>query len=246
MLALLVMAWVAGAPGQLPAPHLPDPIAAVAPSAPAEYTSANPALATTTRLWRATLRFPRFVARDWKQTLPIGLGTAALITLADRPAAGEIHNPDLEADSAHLSDIGLVVLEPAVLVGATLAISRCLACSPTLRTLESGAATVLYATAVVQGLKIVARRQRPNAAEPNGEFFEGGSSFPSGHAMASFTMASFLAHRYPRHRWIPWVAYSLAGAVSLLRFTGKRHYPSDLFFGGALGYALGRCAVTCG
>jgi len=72
-------------------------------------------------------------------------------------------------------------------------------------------------------------------------FHSGG--FYSVHAMAATSVAAVIAHRYRNHRWVPFVAYGLAGAISFARITGSNHFPSDVFFGGAMGFVIARYAV---
>lgn len=67
--------------------------------------------------------------------------------------------------------------------------------------------------------------------------------FYSVHAMAAFSVATVIAHRYRSHRWIPFVAYGMAGAISFARITSTSHFPSDVFFGGGMGFAIARYAV---
>jgi membrane-associated phospholipid phosphatase len=71
-----------------------------------------------------------------------------------------------------------------------------------------------------------------------------GSSFPSGHEIAAVAVATVIARRYGKHRWVPWAAYGLAGAIGFSRLTLREHFPSDVFFGGALGYAVARYDVV--
>jgi len=73
-----------------------------------------------------------------------------------------------------------------------------------------------------------------------------GSSFPSGHTIAAFSVATVFARRYRNHRWAPWVAYGLAGTVAFSRLTLREHFPSDVFVGGVLGYAIARYDVLQG
>jgi len=70
-----------------------------------------------------------------------------------------------------------------------------------------------------------------------------GSSFPSAHTIAVVSMATVIARRYSKHRWVPWAAYGLAGTIAFSRLTLLAHFPSDVFVGGALGYAIARYAV---
>jgi membrane-associated phospholipid phosphatase len=73
-----------------------------------------------------------------------------------------------------------------------------------------------------------------------------GSSFPSGHTLAAFSVATVFARRYRSHRWVPWLAYGLAGTVGFSRLTLREHFPSDVFIGAALGYAVTRYTVLQG
>ena len=72
-------------------------------------------------------------------------------------------------------------------------------------------------------------------------FHSGG--FYSGHAVAAMAVATVIARRYRSHRWVPFVAYGLAGAISFSRVTRSNHFPSDVFFGGAMGFVIARYAV---
>jgi len=82
-----------------------------------------------------------------------------------------------------------------------------------------------------------------------GSFFNGdhnpvhSGGFYSVHAMSAFSVATVIAHRYRNHRWVPIVAYGVAGAISFSRITSSNHFPSDVFLGGALGFAIARYTV---
>ncbi len=99
--------------------------------------------------------------------------------------------------------------------------------------------TVLNSTAVAYALKSAAQRQRPLEGDGNGNFFAGGSSFPSEHAVVAWSIAGVMAHEYPSP-WSQFLSYGLASAVSLTRVTSKNHFPSDVVVGSALGWYLGR------
>jgi membrane-associated phospholipid phosphatase len=81
--------------------------------------------------------------------------------------------------------------------------------------------------------KLAAGRDRPFAGDGQGRFFQGGSSFPSEHASASFAIASVIAHEYPGPL-TQILVYGLAGGVSAARFAGQKHFASDVIIGGAL------------
>jgi membrane-associated phospholipid phosphatase len=94
---------------------------------------------------------------------------------------------------------------------------------------------------VTSTLKVATQRPRPTIDDASGEFFDKGSSFPSGHAASAWSLATVLAYEYGRHRpLIQVAAYGAATAVSLARFTGQNHFLSDVLIGSAIGYGIGR------
>jgi membrane-associated phospholipid phosphatase len=109
-----------------------------------------------------------------------------------------------------------------------------------------GARAVLNAILLTEGLKSISQRQRPSTPngwaldDAEGEFFEGGHAFPSGHSMQAWALATVVANQYRHRRWVPWVAYGLATTVSLSRMPARKHFPSDVLVGSALGYLVGR------
>jgi membrane-associated phospholipid phosphatase len=199
--------------------------------------------ATLGRLWRGTLHLPAAAVHHWKFTVPAVLGTAALIAFVDQPASAQVAANDSAYDSRTVSNDLLLIALPIEGVADSFLLRRD---HNPWKTMLAGVAAIGYTTAAVQALKLAAGRERPFlTGDGDGGFFQGGNSFPSGHAIASFTVASFLAHRYPHHKWVAWVGYGLATTISVLRFTGKVHFSSDLVVGGILGYLVGACAVNC-
>jgi membrane-associated phospholipid phosphatase len=108
---------------------------------------------------------------------------------------------------------------------------------------------------VATAFKTATRRERPQYFPTSGNFadswFEGPGGvglghggFPSGHAIAAFSVATVMSRRYGKtHRWVPVVAYGLAATVGFSRVTTLAHFPSDVFLGAALGYSVSRFAV---
>jgi membrane-associated phospholipid phosphatase len=87
--------------------------------------------------------------------------------------------------------------------------------------------------------KSMIRRPRPSigyGAPPIGRLGVA-SSFPSTHAACGFVIAGWM-RRSRRRKWL----HLLAAAVGYTRVSRRAHYPSDVLAGGALGYAIGRCA----
>jgi membrane-associated phospholipid phosphatase len=77
----------------------------------------------------------------------------------------------------------------------------------------------------------------------HGRVVRGTGSFPSGHTIAAFSIATVFADRYPRPRWHRWLAFGLAGLVGCSRIPLQAHYPSDVFAGAVLGYTIAHYVV---
>jgi len=122
-------------------------------------------------------------------------------------------------------------------------------------TVQLAGEAVLDGEAVDLVMRDVSRRQSPSEIAPNGDFsdtwfrrnkglfYVGSGGFASGHMIAAVSLATVFSRRYPNHRWVPWVAYGLAGLVGFSRITLSDHFPSDVFAGAFLGYAITRYDV---
>jgi hypothetical protein len=89
-------------------------------------------------------------------------------------------------------------------------------------------------------MQLVFARQRPDEGNGNGDFFKHHSvntSFPGGHAMFTWAMASVLADEYPKP-WARVLSYGAAFTVTFSRFMARDHWSSDMFVGTALGLAI--------
>ena len=113
-----------------------------------------------------------------------------------------------------------------------------------------GRLVILYAlqSAVVYGLKYFIQRPRPPIlwmlptalSRGPGEILD--PSFPSAHTLYAFMMATWLADRFPRYRF---VFYTVAGFVGWTRIYLGVHYPTDVIAGGILGYGLTKLFLVC-
>jgi membrane-associated phospholipid phosphatase len=102
-----------------------------------------------------------------------------------------------------------------------------------------GTETLLDSLIVVGITKEIFRRNRPDERNP-GDFWGGGTSFPSGHAIQIWSIASLLDHEYKHKRIVGITAYSLAAIVSAARIAAQKHFASDVVAGGAMGWFIGR------
>ncbi len=179
-------------------------------------------------------------------------GTAGLI-YADPHVMPYFRNHQKNLDD--MNDI----FDPLITTGEVIALPAGLLASGYIRHDDREVSTALLATeaygdsvVINLAMKAVTRRERPSDVPANGNFegtfFNGGksplkgSSFPSGHATAVWSVATVVAERY-RHRgkpWIPVLAYSLATAISFSRITEMAHFPSDGWLGASLGYTIAR------
>jgi undecaprenyl-diphosphatase len=96
---------------------------------------------------------------------------------------------------------------------------------------------------ILYGLKFLIQRQRPlyflemasKLSNGPGEILD--PSFPSGHAIYAFMMATLLARWFPRSQII---FFLLAGFIGWTRIYLGLHYPTDVIVGALLGYGVTR------
>jgi len=89
-------------------------------------------------------------------------------------------------------------------------------------------------------MQLIFARQRPDEGNNHGNFFKHhavNTSFPGGHAMFTWAMASVLADEYPKP-WARVLSYGAAFTVTFTRFMARDHWSSDMFLGTALGLAI--------
>src|SRR6266567_287012 len=98
----------------------------------------------------------------------------------------------------------------------------------------AGEAT-LNSLVAVETLKYSLGRQRPFQGDGTGSFFQsGGTSFPSEHSAAAWSVAGVLAHEYPGPL-MKIMAYGLASLVDYSRIRSRQHFPSDVLVGSIMG-----------
>ena len=180
---------------------------------------------------------------DAKWAIPLTASFGALLA-TDSHTSGELvehgDNPDRMRISKNISRLGSAYVTGGVALGFYLA-GRA---GHNARARETGllAGEALLNSAIVGGvLKAASQRERPPDGNNNGSFFVGGSSFPSGHSMSAWSVATVIAEEYGQHRpLVKIAAYGVAAAVSISRYTGRNHFLSDVLIGSAIGYGVGR------
>lgn len=237
-------------------PSAPVPASAALPQPPAdssrEITFRSLPLAFLHDQKDIWLGFPNQLAHGhhWIPLLAVSGVTAGLI-VADRHAMPYFRSHQGQWDDTN------DVFDSSIATGEVVALPVGLLTAGYLRHDPRQVDTALLATdayadsAIVDlAMKAVTRRNRPAdvpAPRPfTNTFFKAplfGSSFPSGHATAAFSVATVVARRYARKRWVGWAAYGMATAISLSRISQLAHFPSDAFLGGVLGYTVARYQV---
>jgi membrane-associated phospholipid phosphatase len=180
---------------------------------------------------------------DAKWGVPLMISSAALIA-TDRRTSGKLvengDNLNRLRISKNISQLG-AAYTTAGIAGAFYLVGRA---GHNARARETGvlaAEALVNTTIVVEALKAASQRQRPPVDHSSGEFFDGGSSFPSGHAISAWSVATVIAQEYGQHRpFLRFGIYGLATAVSISRYTGRKHFLSDVLVGSAMGYGIGR------
>ncbi|MBN2409620.1 MAG: phosphatase PAP2 family protein [Candidatus Aminicenantes bacterium] len=93
-------------------------------------------------------------------------------------------------------------------------------------------------------IKMISGRARPYTDESSRRFhpfsFKNSYwSFPSGHAVASFAVATAIAEQ-AKSPLVDVVVYGLASLAGISRIYENKHWASDVFIGAALGYFVGQ------
>ena len=102
---------------------------------------------------------------------------------------------------------------------------------------------LIDANLVAVVVKLAANRARPLEGNGRGQFGDSpngrwNSSFPSGHAINTWALASVVAHEYPKPV-VYVIAYGLATTVVAARVGARKHFPGDVMAGGAMGWFIG-------
>jgi membrane-associated phospholipid phosphatase len=181
-------------------------------------------------IWTSPRRF-RFSDTEW--LVPLGALTAELFA-TDREFSRHLsHNPTTISHYKSLSNAGL-----AALVGGAGGMWVMGHVSHNEHWSETGflaGEAALNSLVAVDSFKYMLRRAGPYQGDGSGSFFQsGGTSFPSEHAAAAWSVAGVIAHEYPGP-FSKIMAYGLASLVSVSRVKPNQHFPSDVLVGSLIG-----------
>jgi hypothetical protein len=212
----------------------PQPEATPSPSLEKEFF--KNILRDQKAIWLAPLHVRR---SDAKWMIPSGIGLMALVT-TDRISGDEMAEAERQVKLSRAISYAGSVYALGAAAGTFYVIGRN---TNNDRARETGllSAEALVDSLIVEGaLKGITQRARPQGGIERSEFFDGGSSFPSGHSTQAWAVATIVANEYQDRRAIQFTAYGIASAVSVARFTAHKHYLSDVLAGSALGFGIGK------
>lgn len=180
------------------------------------------------RIWTSPFRQPQ---KSAMVGLPLAAGASALLLVDQGLINRQV--PQAHPWGTRLSRAG----DFAVLAGSTAVLwgaGRLIHNEAAADIGRQSALALVNASVVNTALKASVLRRRPDGSNR--------WSFPSGHAMTSFAVASAIASHPKTPRWARIALPALAAGVSVARVGARRHYPSDVAVGAALGWLIGRAA----
>ena len=191
--------------------------------------------------------------RDFVPAIGVAGVATGLFLGADPPAARYFRNTSALGDFNSVFSSNHTAIGTALVPVAFLAVGLVKHDKKMKDTALFSAEAVADVEVVATALKAATTRARPVDLSPHSgfgdSFWEGrssltGGSFPSGHTIAAYSVATIISRRYGKeHRWVPWAAYGLATAVGFSRLSLSAHFVSDVFMGGVLGYSISRFTV---
>lgn len=203
---------------------------------------------------RAFVSFPIELARGrhWKPTAAFVLATSALVATDPGEARYFRRTNTFSGFNKAFSGTNTAVATAALPLGAYV-IGLASHDKRLKDTSLRGVEAFVSASVLNVALKSATRRDRPSDVPPGGDFGETfyekrsgvlspNSSFPSGHTMAAFAVATVFAERSHK-KWVKVAAYGLATTIGFSRVTLQSHFPSDVFAGAVLGWAVGHRAA---
>ncbi|HXO19029.1 MAG TPA: phosphatase PAP2 family protein [Thermoanaerobaculia bacterium] len=257
--ALLALALIAGpALAQpAPAPKVAGPTEVAQPQDGGATAPAEPAVPGTEAAKDVVVNFGTVLRRDFEHlvTAPAHwgtrdweifsagtLGVVAVGALADRSvrdSQARMHSATADRIASDFEMFGSTVsfgILAAFYAGGALAGDE-----RAEYVAEDGVIASLLSQVVVIPLKYAAGRRRPRDTKATFDFapFSNNASFPSGHAVQAFLVASVIGVHYPSP-WVQVAVYVPAALVGYARVHHQAHFVSDVTAGALIGTALGR------
>ena len=204
-------------------------------------------------LWRMATAPTRFDTKDWLITAGV-VGATGLFLALDEEIQSFWQDNITGSTSKDVFDVLNVFGETKYVVGGSIglyAVAEALDQTGVMNARRAKATGLLTAQSVIiaQGItgsiKWLAGRDRPNETDSRFDFKGPGNgdnkAFPSGHATVAFALATTVSELYgPEYRWVPWIVYPLATGTALSRVDRNKHWASDVFLGGVIGYAVAK------
>jgi membrane-associated phospholipid phosphatase len=188
---------------------------------------------------RAIWTSPLHIHREHSPWLAaLGISTAALFATDEHTAARLGNNTRRLSLSRNISKIGVGYVAGG-LAGGLYIVGRATGNEKAKETGILAGEALINGIIVYESIKGITQRKRPVDQPGEAHFFNGGNAFPSGHSVTAWSMATVVAHEY-NNLPVKIGAYAFASLVSVSRFTGRKHFLSDVLVGSAIGYGIGR------
>src|SRR6185503_13314017 len=232
-MTLLAFVFSVGLAGHAQTPTEPStPTASPTPSLEKEFF--KNVLRDQKAIWTAPLHLH---GEDAKWMVPFGIGSMALIT-TDRITGDEMAEFDRQVKASRIVSYGGSTYGIGAVAATFYLVGRKTNNSRARETGLLSAEASIDGLIVSNALKGITQRARPLTGRERSEFFDGGSSFPSGHSIQAWAVATVIANEYKDHRAVQIAAYGTAAAVSFARFAEHKHYLSDVIAGSAIGWGI--------
>ena len=211
-------------------------------------------IADQKRIWSFPARLMR--GQNWTPTAAV-LGTTAGLVLLDAREAGYFRGTTTFHGFNNIFAGNTTAIGTGAVPASLYAIGLIRRDSKMQRTALLAGEAMADAAIMQTVLKDATKRVKPAGFAASGNlsdswfeksgsptsYIKGNGSFPSGHTIEAFSVATIIARQYRNHRWVPYAAYGLASLVGFSRLSLSVHFLSDVFMGGALGYSISRFTV---
>jgi membrane-associated phospholipid phosphatase len=167
--------------------------------------------------------------------VPVAGFTGVLFATDSDFMRGLSHDPNTLARYNHFSNYGLGAM--AGLAGSAYFLGLATNNEHQRETGFLSGEAAIDSLIATEALSYMTGRERPLVDNANGQFWKGGTSFPSDHAAAAWAIAGIVAHEYPSPL-VKFLSYGAATAVSVSRIKAEQHFPSDVVVGSALGWLV--------